>query len=84
MPGHLGQVGLAQAVDEADDLAGEPLGRLGHAGEDDLELLLGRRVVDPVVEAAALQRVVDLARPVRGEDHPRRPLGLDRADLRAP
>ena len=41
-----------------------------------------RRVVDPVVQAAALERVVDLAGPVRGEDHPRRPGGLDRADLR--
>ena len=82
MPGHLGQVRLAQAMDEADDLAGEPLGRLGDPGEDDLVLLLRRRVVDPVVEAAALERVVDLARPVRGEDDPRRRLGLDRADLR--
>ena len=82
MPGHLGQVGLAQAVDEADHLAGESLGRLGDLGQDDLVFLLGRRVVDPVVEAAALERVVDLARPVRGQDHPRRRLGLDRADLR--
>ena len=40
MPGHLGQVGLAQAVDEADDLAGQALRRLGHPGEHDLELLL--------------------------------------------
>ena len=40
-----------------------------------------RRVVDPVVEAAALERVVDLAGPVRGEDDARRRLGLDRADL---
>ena len=45
-------------------------GAAGHAGEDDLVLLLGRRVVDPVVQAAALQRVVDLARPVGGEDRP--------------
>ena len=80
--GDLREVGLAEAMDEADDLAGQPLGRLGHAGEDDLELLLGRRVVDPVVQAATLQRVVDLARPVRGQDHPRRPVRLDRADLR--
>ncbi len=78
---HLGQVGVAEPVDEADDLAGEPLGRLGDLGQDDLVFLLGRRVVDPVVEAAALERVVDLARPVRGQDHPRRGLGLDRADL---
>ena len=29
-----------------------------------------RRVVDPVVQAAPLERVVDLARPVRGQDRP--------------
>ena len=34
-----------------------------------------------MVEAAALERVVDLARPVRGQDHARRDLGPDRADL---
>ena len=34
-----------------------------------------------MVQAAALEGVVDLARPVRGEDDPRRLVGLDRADL---
>src|SRR6185369_3445905 len=67
-PGHLRQVGLAQAMDEADDVAGEALWCVRDAGDDDLELLLGRRIVDPVVQAAALERVVDLARPVRGQD----------------
>ncbi len=77
----LGQVGLAEAVDEADHLAGEALRSLGDAREDDLVLLLGGRVVDPVVEAPTLERVVDLAGPVRGEDDARRRLGPDRADL---
>jgi hypothetical protein len=35
-----------------------------------------------VVEAAALERVVDLARAVRGEDHTGGLCGPDRADLR--
>ena len=35
-----------------------------------------------MIEAAALQRVVDLARAVRGDDDDRRLLGLDRAELR--
>ena len=39
-------------------------------------------IIDPVVEAAALQRVVDLARAVRGDDDDRRLRRLDRADLR--
>ena len=59
----------------------EPLGACGHAREHDLVFLLRRRVVDPVVQAAALERVVDLARPVRGEDDARRLVRLDRADL---
>ena len=56
-------------------------GRRRDPREDDLVFLLGRRIVDPVVQAAPLQCVVDLARPVGCEDHARRPLGLDRADL---
>ena len=47
----------------------------------DLRLARGRRVVDPVVEAAALERVVQLARPVRGHDDERPPLRRDRAEL---
>ena len=43
---------------------------------------VGVRVVDPVVEAAPLQRVVDLAGAVRGDDDDRRLLGLDGPELR--
>ena len=39
---------------------------------EDLELALEVGIIDPMVEAAALQRVVDLARAVRGDDHDRR------------
>ena len=57
--------------------------RSGAAGtrEHDLELALEARVVDPVVEAAALQGVVNLAGPVAGQDHPGREHGPDRANL---
>ena len=43
-----------------------------HALADDRQLLLERRVLDPLIQAAPLQRVVDLARAVRREDHQRR------------
>ena len=43
---------------------------------------LGVRIADPVIEAAALERVVDFARAVRGDDDDRRMLGLDGAELR--
>ena len=50
---------------------GQPFRHAGDAQLDDLDLALDRRVVDPVVEAAPLERVVQLARPVRGQDHVR-------------
>ncbi len=79
---HLGEVGLAEAMDEPDDLAGESLGCFWHARENDLVLLLGGWIVDPVVQAPSLERVVDLARPVRREDHARGLLRANRAELR--
>ena len=48
---------------------------------DDLDLAVDRRVADPVEERAALERVVQLARAVRGEDHGRLAAGADRAEL---
>src|SRR6185312_8605118 len=79
--GDLGQICLPEAMHEADHLAGQLLGRRRHPGLDDLELLLGRRVVDPVVQAATLERVMDLAGPVRGQDDARGAFSPDRADL---
>ena len=79
--GRLEQIELAHALDEADDLAIEPVARAGSTDADDLELALDRRVVDPVVEAAPLQRVVDLARAVAGDDDDRRRCRADRAEL---
>ena len=45
------------------------------------DLALEAGVVDPVVEAAPLERVVQLAGAVGGEDDDRRRRGLDRAEL---
>ena len=46
-----------------------------------LYLALGRRVVDPVVEAAALHRVVEVPGAVRGQDDHRRMSRPHRPDL---
>ena len=53
----------------------------GNPDLDDLDLAVDRRVADPVEQRAALQRVVQLARPVRGQDHGRLAAGADRAEL---
>ena len=50
-------------------------GTSGKRALHDLRLALGARVVDPVVEAAPLERVVQLARAVRGDDDQPRPRG---------
>ena len=62
-------------ADRLDHPGARPLGHVGQPGVDDLPLALGARVVDPVVQAAALERVVQLARPVGGQDHDRPALG---------
>ena len=54
---------------------------VGLAGAEDLHLPFDRWIVDPVVEAAALESVVDLPRPVRSHHHHGRLHRLDRADL---
>ena len=79
---HLEQVDLAQLLHEArrprrDSARVAPR----HLAADDLELARGVGIVDPVVEAAALQRVVDLAGAVGGDDDDRRLGGLDRAEF---
>ena len=78
----LGQVELAQPGDERRRLGRQALGHAGHAQAHDLDLALERRVRDPVEQAAALERVVQLARAVGGEDDRRAPARRDRPDLR--
>ena len=73
--GRLGQVELTQPVDGGHHLVCQRLGHPGLPDEHDLHLALGGRVADPVVQAAPLQRVVQLAGAVGGQDHDRALLG---------
>src|SRR4051812_41700732 len=59
-PRELVELALAQLGDRRADPRGDLLGHARQARLDDLGLALGGRVVDPVVEAAALERVVEL------------------------
>ena len=79
---HLEQLELAQLLDEAHDLGRKPRVGVGHLAPHDLQLARRVGIVDPVIEAAPLQRVVDLARAVGGDDDDRRLFGLDGAELR--
>jgi hypothetical protein len=66
---------------EGHDLAGERFGRLGPARGDDGELARRVGVADPVIEAAALEGVVDLAGAVGRDDDDGGLVGLDRAEF---
>ena len=79
--GRLVQVEVAQRLDRARDLAGERLADAGGADPQDRELALEVGVVDPVVEATAFQRVVDVAGAVRRDDDDRRRRGAEGAEL---
>ena len=79
--GRLEQVLLAERADGLGDVAGQRLDASGTRGPDDGDLALELGVLDPVVEAAPLQRVVHLAGAVAGDDDDRRDLGADRAEL---
>ena len=72
----------AQPLHERDDLLGERRRHLGQARAHDLELARQAGVVDPVVEAAALEGVVQLAGAVGGEHDERRCRGAHGAELR--
>src|SRR6266700_2851013 len=65
--GRLGEVEAAQPVDRGRDLVRQPLPRLGHPAPDDLGDAGGVRVGDPVVQAPALEGVVQVPGPVRGQ-----------------
>jgi len=70
--GRFVEVLVAQRLHEAHHLLRQFLGDIGDARFDDRQFALGRGIVDPVIEAAALQRVVNFAGAVRGDDHDRR------------
>ena len=70
-PGRLLHVGVAHPRDRVGDLDRKHLRCAGHAPADDLHLALARRIVDPLVQTAALDRVVQIAGAVGGQ-HDRR------------
>ena len=79
--GRLVELELAQRLDRGGNLTREHLGHVGRPDPEDRELTLEVGVRDPVVQAPALQRVVDVARAVRRDDDDRRLLGAERAEL---
>ena len=81
-PGRLLHVAVAHPRDRVGDLDRERLRSRRNAAADDLDLALAARVVDPLVQAAALDRVVQVARAVGGQHDDRRVRRADRAELR--
>ena len=80
--GRLEQILLAQGLHEMHDLLRQRLADARHLGAHDLQFARGVRIADPVIEAAALERVVDFAGAVRGDHHDRRMRRLHGAELR--
>jgi hypothetical protein len=80
-PGRLEQVLLPQHRDARGHLGGQLRGGLRDPGPDDGDLPVELRVLDPVVEAAALERVVHLTGAVAGDHHDRGHLGVHGAEL---
>ena len=81
MPGRLTSGRRRARGDRVDQPLGGLGGDAGGVALDDGALAGGVGVVDPVVEAAAAERVVQLARAVGGEDRHHRLGGADGADL---
>src|SRR3546814_10163580 len=67
---------------EGDDLAAQSLWRTGHLAIEDRQFAFGIGIIDPVIQAAPLQCVMDFAGAVRRDDDDGRLLRLYRADLR--
>jgi hypothetical protein len=80
--GKLGERLAAQSSDRGDDRARRAFADARRAHHDDAHFALGRRIVDPVIDAAAAQSFVQLARAVGGEDHHRPLVGANGAALR--
>src|SRR5829696_5096225 len=79
--GLLVELGVAQARHRVDDPLDDHLGDARGAHPQDLGLALARRVVDPVVQAAALEGVVELTRAIGGQHDERPAAGADRPEL---
>src|SRR3954452_23264811 len=78
----LDQVELADAPSGGTDPRGEGRRDLGRTRADDVDLAVELRIVDPVVEAATAQRVVQLACAVGRQHDDWRRCRADRPDLR--
>src|SRR5699024_12329287 len=74
-------VGGAKLLRGGRDLLGEQLGYVGNARAYDLDLALEAGMIDPVVETAALERVVQLPGTVGGQHDDRRLGRAYRAEL---
>ncbi len=81
MPGRLAERLAPQLADGGDDGARGRFGDAGGPHHDDARLALGGGIVDPVIDAAAAQRLVQVARPVRGQHDDRMLGGAQRAAL---
>src|SRR3954454_18327629 len=79
--GRLLEIELADHRDDLDELARDGVVEVGRVELDDLELVLELRVVEPEIETAALERLGQLARVVRGQQHDRPRAGLEAAEL---
>ena len=78
---HLVELRGSQLLRHRRHLLRELRRRFRHALADNRQFLLERRIVDPLIEAATLQRVVHFARAVGREDDERRLGRLHRAEL---
>src|SRR5919202_371599 len=76
------EVEPAQILHERAHLVGEALSDVGKPRAGDRHLALDAGMVYPVVEAAPLERLVQVTGPVGGNDHRRRLLGAHDPDLR--
>ena len=79
--GRLLQRQAAQHLHETRNLARQPIRQSGHARVQNLDLLLERRIRQPEKQAAAAQRVGQLARPIARQDHARLVPRANRAQL---
>src|SRR5262249_56148856 len=75
------EVRRAHQLKESQDLVGHDGFNYGEFGGDDFVLLLKARIFDPMIKTAALERVVNLARPVGRKENIGAVLCADRADF---
>ena len=75
------EIHKAQALDQTADLLDEKPLDFGDLRSNDRILFLETRVINPVIEAAPFQRVMDLSGAIRGQHDVGTFLGTDRSEL---